>query len=155
MASSTWPRGCHDADGGPIATTPCTRSGCSAATWAAHAAPLESPTSTARSTPTASMTATVSAAYSALAYAAAPAGRSEPPLPRPSKVTTRCRRARYGTCAFHIRDRTIDQLGSSTTVAGPDPCTAYESRMPSRTTLSSRTGRVQAGHVTVAPRRRC
>ncbi len=151
----TCPRGCNDPHTGPIATSPCTRSGCSAATWAAQAAPLERPTSTARSTPAASITATVSAAYSAFEYAAAPSGRSEPPLPRPSKVTTRWWRARWGTCAFHIRDRTIDQAGSSTTVAGPDPCTANEIRVPPRTTTSSRTGRVQAGQLTVAPRTRC
>ena len=44
---------------------------------------------TARSVPVASSTASASAAYSALVYAAAPSGRPESPLPRPSNVTTR------------------------------------------------------------------
>ena len=41
------------------------------------------------------------------------AGRSERPLPRPSKVTTRKWRARYGICAFQSREWTIDHVGSS------------------------------------------
>ena len=81
----------HD---GAIAKRPSTRSGWSAATCTDQAAPQERETRTARSTPAASITATVSAAYSSLVYAAAPAAARIAPLPRPSKVTTRKRRAR-------------------------------------------------------------
>ena len=59
-----------------------------------QAVPQDKDTRTARSTPAASMTATVSAAYSSFVYAAAPAGRPDLPLPRPSNVTTRKCRAR-------------------------------------------------------------
>ncbi len=75
-----------------MATTPSTRSGCSAAAVIAQAAPQDSATSTAWSSPVASMTAITSAVHSAFEYAAAPTGRLEPPVPRPSYVTTRwCR----------------------------------------------------------------
>ena len=74
---------------GPSARRPLTRSGWSAARWTPHAAAQESPTTTARSVSVASRTASASAAYSASVYAAAPSGRPESPLPRPSNVTTR------------------------------------------------------------------
>ncbi len=45
------------------------------------------------------------------AYASAPVGRSERPLPRPSKVTTFRWRARYGICIFQHREWTIDHVG--------------------------------------------
>ena len=103
---------------GAMATRPSTRSGWPAASRLPHLAPAERPTSVARSRPVASITASASAVYSASAYADAPTGRSERPLPRPSKVTTRQWRARYGICAFQIRECTIDHAGSRST-AGP------------------------------------
>ena len=41
--------------------------------------------------------------------------------PRPSKVTTRQWRARYGIWSFQKREWTIDQVGSSSTVGSPSP----------------------------------
>ena len=78
------------------------------------------PASRARSS-VASMTASASAANSSVLFASAPAGRSERPLPRPSNVTTRQWRARYGICIFHDRECTTDQVGSSSTVGSPSP----------------------------------
>ena len=103
---------------------PATRSGCSAATRVPQSTPAESPTRTAAPVPVASITASVSAANSASRYAATPLGRSERPLPRPSNVTTRAWRARYGTCAFQWREWMIDQVGSSSTVGSPLPNTS-------------------------------
>jgi hypothetical protein len=55
---------------------------------------IEKPTMTARGVWVASITARASAAYSGSAYASGSVGRSERPLPRPSKVITRQCRAR-------------------------------------------------------------
>ena len=101
-----------------MAKIPSTRSGWSAATCRAQGVPHDSETRTARSVPVASSTATVSAAYCSLVYAAGPVGRSDSPLPRPSKVTTRKCRARKPTCAFQNRESMIVQVGISTTVVG-------------------------------------
>ena len=68
---------------------PSTRSGCSAARSSDRSAPLDSETSTARSVAVASITASASAANSSSRYASGSVGRSERPLPRPSKVMTR------------------------------------------------------------------
>ncbi len=70
-------------------TAPATRSGCPAASSSARCPPSESETTTARAVPVASITASASAANSRSSYPATAAGRSERPLPRPSKVTTR------------------------------------------------------------------
>ena len=48
-------------------------------------------------------------------------GRSERPLPRPSNVTTRQCRARYGICIFQCREWMIDHVGSRNTVGSPAP----------------------------------
>jgi len=53
-----------------------------------------------------------------------PAGRSDRPFPRPSKVTTRWCRARNGTWSFQHREWEIDQGGSSSTVLDPVPVTS-------------------------------
>ena len=58
------------------------------------------------------------------AYAAAPDGRSERPLPRPSYVTTRKCRARYPTWAFQTRECTMLHAGISSTVVSPPPYTS-------------------------------
>ena len=79
---------------GAMKTIPATRSGWSAPSSSAQAAPSDSATSTARSVPVASMTARASAVNSAERYASGSVGRSERPLPRPSKVSTRQCRAR-------------------------------------------------------------
>jgi hypothetical protein len=109
---------------GPMKTMPAARSGCSAPSSSAQVAPSDRATSTARSVPVASMTVSASAVNSAGRYASAPAGRSERPLPRPSKVTTRCRRARSGTWSFQCLEWMIDQVGSSMTVGSPLPNTS-------------------------------
>ena len=70
-------------------TIPATRSGWKAPSSSAQNAPADSAISTARPVPVASITARASAANSLVRYASAATGRSEPPLPRPSKVTTR------------------------------------------------------------------
>jgi len=82
-------------------------------------APTESETMTARSVAVASITARASAANSASPYPVS--GRSERPLPRPSKVITRQCRARYGICIFQCREWTIDHVGSRKTVGSPEP----------------------------------
>ena len=51
-----------------------------------------------------SMTARQSAAKVSSVYAAAPSGRSERPLPRPSIVSTRQCLAKYGTWHFQNRE---------------------------------------------------
>ena len=76
---------------------------------------------TARSVPVASITAIASAANSGSAYASGSVGQSERPFPRPSKVTTRQCRARYGICIFQCRECMTDQVGSSKTVGSPEP----------------------------------
>jgi hypothetical protein len=43
------------------------------------------------------------------------------PLPRPSNVTTRKCRARYGICIFQWRECTIDHVGRSITLGSPSP----------------------------------
>ncbi len=106
---------------GAIAKMPVTRSGCVAATRTAQETPHDSATRTARSTPAASITARASAAYSSSEYAAAPAGRSERPLPLPSNVVTRKCRDRKATCDFQKRDGTIDHAGSRTTRGPVEP----------------------------------
>jgi hypothetical protein len=67
------------------------------------------------------MTASASAANSASTYVAIPRGRSERPLPRPSKVTTRKCRARNAICAFQWREWMIDHVGSSRMVGSLEP----------------------------------
>jgi hypothetical protein len=47
-------------------------------------------------------------------------------------VTTRDRRARYGTWAFHIRECTTGSIGGNTTVGSPVPKTSYPILIPSR-----------------------
>ena len=102
-------------------TAPSTRSGWSAASMQrALRAEREADDDRAIG-PVASMTAIASAANSRSVYAAGSVGRSERPLPRPSKVTTRQWRARYGICIFQWRECTIDQVGSSSTVGSPLP----------------------------------
>ena len=101
-------------------TAPPIRSGCSAARISPRCAPSESETSTARSVSVASITARASAANSRSSYPPL-GGRSERPLPRPSKVTTRQWRARYGICIFQCREWMIDHVGSRKTVGSPSP----------------------------------
>ena len=94
-------------------TAPSTRSGCSAARSERRAARrARARRATARSVPVASRTASASAANSRSAYASGSCGRSERPLPRPSNVSTRQCRARYGICIFQWREWTIDHVGS-------------------------------------------
>ena len=100
---------------------PSTRSGCPAASSSDRSAPRDSAASTACSVPVASITASASAANSGSAYCSGSGGRSDFPLPRPSKVTTRKRRARYGICIFQKREWMIDQVGMSSTVVSPSP----------------------------------
>ena len=84
-------------------------------------APSESDTSTARSVPVASMHRERVGGELGLGVRRRLVGRSDRPLPRPSKVTTRQWRARYGICAFQWREWMIDQVGSSRTVGSPSP----------------------------------
>jgi hypothetical protein len=42
-------------------------------------------------------------------------------LPRPSKVSTRQCRARYGICIFQWREWMIDHVGRRKTVGSPEP----------------------------------
>jgi hypothetical protein len=107
--------------GGAASAIRSTRSGCSAASASALGTPREYPTTVARSVPVASITATASSMKSLLRYEAGPWGRSDRPLPRPSNVTTRKCRAKYGICNFHTRECTIDHGGSSRTVSSPSP----------------------------------
>jgi hypothetical protein len=65
-----------------------------------RSAARDSDTNTARSVAVASITASASAANSSSRYASARGGRPERPFPRPSKVSTRQCRARYGICIF-------------------------------------------------------
>ena len=62
----------------------------------------------------------MSAANSRWVYAAPPdrAPRTRP-LPRPSNVRTRCRRASVGTCGFQKSAGRIDHVGNSAIVASP------------------------------------
>ena len=53
------------------------------------------------------------------AYAAVAVGRSDRPLPRPSKASTRKWRAKYGICAFHTRECTSVQVGMNRIVWSP------------------------------------
>ena len=101
-----------------------TRSGCDAARWSDRSAPRDSATIAARSVAVASSTATASAANSSSRYASGSAGRSLRPLPRPSNVTTRQCRARYGICIFQCREWTIDHVGMRSTVGSPVPYTS-------------------------------
>jgi hypothetical protein len=89
---------------GPMNAAPSTRSGCSAARRSARCAPRDRLTRNARSTPFASITASASFTNSSSVYARSPAGRSDLPLPRGSKVSTRERRAKFGICAFQQRE---------------------------------------------------
>ena len=102
-------------------TTPSTRSGWPAASSSERSAPRDSAASTADSVPVASITARASAANSGSAYCSGSGGRSDFPLPRPSNVTTRKRRARYGICSFQKREWMIDHVGISSTVVSPSP----------------------------------
>ena len=67
------------------------------------------------------MTASASAANSSLAVRVGLGGRSERPLPRPSNVSTRQCRARYGICIFQWREWMIDHVGRRKTVGSPEP----------------------------------
>jgi hypothetical protein len=109
---------------GPMNAAADTRSEWSAASISPRWPPIEKPTIAACSTSFASSTASASATNSASAYAAASSGRSDLPLPRPSNVSTRQCRARYGICIFQSREWTIDQVGSSRTVGSPAPNTS-------------------------------
>jgi len=62
-----------------------------------------------------------SAANSLGSYASGICGRSDLPLPRPSNVTTRACRDRYGICIFQKREWMIDQVGRSRIVGSPSP----------------------------------
>ena len=108
----------------PMNAAPATRSGCSAASTTPQSAAHDTPTTTARSVAVASITASVSAANSRIAYASAPCGRSERPFPRPSNVTTRQCRAKYGICSFQCREWMSAHVGSSTIVGSPEPYTS-------------------------------
>ena len=106
---------------GPMNAAPATRSGCSAASSTPQSDAHDTPTMTARSVAVASRTASASSANSRIEYASAPCGRSERPLPRPSKVTTRQCRARYGICIFQWRESRSAHVGMSKTVGSPVP----------------------------------
>ena len=93
-----------------------TRSGWFAATSNDVPRPATATPTTARSVAVASITASASAANSSSRYASGSGGRSERPLPRPSNVTTRQWRARYGICNFQCREWMIDHVGSRSTV---------------------------------------
>ena len=95
---------------------------------------------TARSVAVASSTASASSANSRSSYASDTVGRSERPLPRPSNVTTRKWRARYGICPFHCREWMIDHVGSRRMVRGPVPYTSKKTRTPSRSTYPDSSG---------------
>ena len=79
---------------GDMKNAPRTRSGCSAASSSVAAAGAQWQTITASATPAASSTASASCAVTRGPYSSAVSGRSESPLPRGSKVTTRKWRAR-------------------------------------------------------------
>ncbi len=79
---------------GPMNTAASTRSGLWLARKRFHIVPADAETVIADSVPVASITASASSANSFGEYAASLCGRSERPLPRPSKVTTRKWRAR-------------------------------------------------------------
>ena len=81
---------------GAMNTMPSTRSGWCAPSSSDRSAPRESDTSVARSVPVASITARASAANSSSRYASGSGGLSDRPLPRPSNVSTRAWRAKYG-----------------------------------------------------------
>ena len=106
---------------GLIATTPSARSGCSAARSSDSPAPEQTPTSTARSTSAASSTASASASSSPSLYATGSVVRLLPPLPGGSNVTTVCRRANHGTCAFHICESTIVSPPKNSSAGSPSP----------------------------------
>ena len=98
-----------------------TRSGWFAAMSSDRSAPRDSDTNAARSVAVASITAIASAANSSSRYASGSGGRSDRPLPRPSNVTTRQWRARYGICIFQCREWMIDHVGRRSTVGSPEP----------------------------------
>jgi hypothetical protein len=54
-------------------------------------------------------------------YSSRSSGRSDFPLPRGSKATTREWRAKYGICIFQQREWTIAQGGTNRIVGSPDP----------------------------------
>ena len=109
---------------GDMKTAPRTRSGWSAASSSAAAAGAQWQTTTASATPAASSTASASCAVRRGPYSSALSGRSDRPLPRGSKVTTRKWRARYGTCSFQKREWLIAHGGSSRMVWSPSPKTS-------------------------------
>ena len=111
---------------GPMNAAAATRSGCSAASTTPQSVAHDTPTTTARSVAVASITASVSAANSRIAYASAPGGRSERPLPRPSNVTTRQCRAKYGICSFQWREWMSAHVGSSRIVGSARPVDLVE-----------------------------
>ena len=106
---------------GPMKTAPSMRSGCSAASRRPRCPPSEKPTMTALAVCVSSMTARASAANSRRRRPKGCCGRSERPLPRPSNVTTRQWRARYGICIFQCRECNTDHVGKRSTVGSPEP----------------------------------
>src|SRR3954469_10658505 len=118
-----------------MSTAPVTRSGAVAASRAVITPPRDTPATTARPVPVASITARTSAACSANVYAAGSVGRSARPLPRPSTVTTRYRRASTGIWAFQCWLWAMAQVGVRTTVGlWSAPWTSYPTVTPSRVT---------------------
>ena len=107
---------------GAMNSAPRTRSLC-ASSSPAGAGP-QCTTITQCSTPAASSTASASCSVTRGPYASGESGRSERPLPRASKVTTRKWRARYGTWAFQKREWTIAHGGTSSSVCSPSPNTS-------------------------------
>src|SRR3954469_3741719 len=125
-----------------MSTAPVTRSGAVAASRAVITPPRDTPATTARPVPVASITARTSAACSANVYAAGSVGRSARPLPRPSTVTTRYRRASTGLWAFQCRLWAMAQVGVRTTVGlWSAPWTSYPTVTPPRVTEPLRSGR--------------
>ena len=116
------------ATAGPMNAAPATRSGCSAASKTPQSAAHETPTTTARSVAVASSTASASSANSRIVYASAPTGLSERPFPRPSNVTTRQWRARYGD--LHLPVPRVDERTTSAAVGRQARCRRSAPRTP-------------------------
>src|SRR5262249_49329768 len=62
------------------------------------------------------------------------AGRTDLPLPRGSKVSTRVRRAKSGICAFQQREWMMDQVGRKRIAGSPSPQDSQCTRTPPRST---------------------
>ena len=108
----------RDQSAGAISTAPFTLPPYSAASRQASTPPIETPQRTARRVSVASITASTSSACCCCVYALGSLGPSDRPVPRPSTVITRYRRASTGICAFQCMESAIAQVGSSTTVDG-------------------------------------